>query len=155
IATAIDSSYVLPVAVMLRSALANFGHEAGIEVHIVDDGLSSAQRDKVEASLPEHVPLHWVRRSPEQFEGFPTWGRVSLTTYHKLTLGEWLPARVKKVIWIDADTLVLADLARLWQTDLNGHLVMAAQDILVPYVSSRFGIAAHRELGLKRRARYF
>jgi lipopolysaccharide biosynthesis glycosyltransferase len=155
IATAIDSSYALPLAVMLRSALGNLDLEVAIAAHIVDDGLSLAERDKVEASLPGRVLLHWVRRSREQFEGLPNWGRVSLTTYHKLTLGEWLPSRVERVIWLDADMLVLGNLARLWQANLGGHLALAAQDILVPFVSSRFGIAAYRELGLKRQARYF
>ena len=155
IATAIDSSYALPLAVMLRSALANSNYEAGIEVHVVDDGLSLADRDKVGSSLPEGIRLHWVRRPRERFEGLPNWGRVNLTTYHKLTLGEWLPSTVKKVMWLDADMLVLGNLARLWQADFDGHLARAAQDILVPYVSSRFGIAAHRELGLERQAKYF
>lgn len=155
IATAIDSSYALPLAVMLRSALANSNYEAGIEVHVVDDGLSSAERNKVKASLPEHVLLHWVRRPREPFEGLPNWGRVNLTTYHKLTLGEWLPSAVNRVIWLDADTVVLTDLALLWQLDLDRNLVLAAQDILVPYVSSRFGIAAYRDFKLKPQARYF
>ncbi|HEV2046191.1 MAG TPA: glycosyltransferase family 8 protein [Chthoniobacterales bacterium] len=155
IAAATDSCYALPLAVMLRSALVNLNPEVGIEAHIVDDGLSLAERNKVEASLPAHVGLHWIRRSRAEFDGLPNWGRMSLTTYHKLTLGEWLPSRVKRVIWLDADMLVLGDLAQLWEADLGCHLALAAQDILVPYVSSRFGIAAHRELGLTRQARYF
>ena len=155
IATAIDSGYALPLAVMLRSALVNVGHEVGIEAHIIDDGLSLAERDKVEASLPRNVVLHWVQRPREQFEGLPNWGRVSMTTYHKLTLGEWLPSWVNRVIWLDADMLVLGNLVRLWEADLDDHLALAAQDILVPYVSSRFGIAARRELGLEQQAKYF
>ena len=155
IATAIDSCYALPLAVMLRSALASFNNQMSVEVHIVDDGLSLAERDKVEASLPGHVLLHWLRRPREQLEGLPNWGRVGLTTYHKLTLGDWVPSRVEKVLWLDADVLVLGNLARLWEADLGGHVALAAQDILVPHVSSRFGIAAHRELGLKPEAKYF
>ena len=155
IAAATDRRYALPLAVMLRSALVNLNPEVRIEAHIVDDGLSVADRDKVEASLPANVLLHWVVRPRAEFDGLPKWGRMSLTTYHKLTLEEWLPSRVKKVIWLDADLLVLGDLARLWEANLGSHLALAAQDILVPYVSSRFGIAAYRELGLTRQARYF
>ena len=155
IAAAANSNYALPLAVMLRSALVNFNNKAEIEAHIVDDGLSVAERDKVEASLPGHVLLRWVRRPRAEFDELPNWGRMNLTTYHKLTLGEWLPSEVTRVIWLDADMLVLGNLARLWEADLGGHLALAAQDILVPYVSSRFGIAAHRELGLNRQARYF
>jgi lipopolysaccharide biosynthesis glycosyltransferase len=155
IAAAVNSKYALPLAVMLRSALVNFNHEVGIEAHIVDDGLSLGERDKAEASLPRNVLLHWVERPRAEFDGLPTWGRMSLTTYHKLTLGEWLPSEVKRVIWLDADMLVLGNLARLWEADLDDHLALAVQDILVPYVSSRFGIAAHRELGLRRQAKYF
>jgi lipopolysaccharide biosynthesis glycosyltransferase len=155
IAAAADRYYALPLAVMLRSAVVNISPKVRIEAHIVDDGLSVADRDKVEASLPANVVLHWVLRPRAEFDGLPNWGRMSLTTYHKLTLGEWLPSQVKRVIWLDADMLVLGDLARLWEADLGCHLALAAQDILVPYVSSRFGIAAHRELGLMRQARYF
>ena len=155
IAAAANGNYALPLAVMLRSALVNLNNKAEIEVHIVDDGLSVAERDKVEASLPGHVLLHWVRRPRAEFDGLPNWGRMSMTTYHKLTLGEWLPSEVTRVIWLDADMLVLGNLAWLWEADLGGHLALAAQDILVPYVSSRFGIAAHRELGLNGQAKYF
>src|ERR1700757_1660710 len=113
IAAAANSKYALPLAVMLRSALVNFDHKGDIEAHIVDDGLSQGQRHKVEASLPGNVLLRWGQRPRAEFDGFPNWGRMSLTTYHKLTLGEWLPSRVNRVIWLDADMLVLGNLARL------------------------------------------
>ncbi len=69
--------------------------------------------------------------------------------------GEWLPARVQKAIWLDCDLLVLDDLARLWREPLAGNVALAVQDERVPFVSSLFGIAAYRRLGLAAGARYF
>ncbi|MDQ2919493.1 MAG: hypothetical protein M3R10_06410, partial [Verrucomicrobiota bacterium] len=53
------------------------------------------------------------------------------------------------------DLLVLADLARLWKTDLNDFIAVAALDPGVPDVSSRFGIAAYQTLGLDPKTKYF
>ncbi len=155
IAAAADRNYVLPLAVSLQSASANLHPRAHIEAYVIDDGIPRAERVKLASSLPERITLHWIERPRTEFAGWPNWGRMSLTTYHKVTLGDWLPAHLEKVIWLDADTLVLSDLARLWNEDLADHVALAAQDAVVPEVSSRFGLAAYRELGLPPQAKYF
>ena len=43
----------------------------------------------------------------------PLWGRMSATTYQKLTLGEWLPVEIERALWLDCDMLVLAAIALL------------------------------------------
>lgn len=154
VAGATDARYAIPLAVMLYSV----GHHAGpgvvVDAYIVDDGVTREDRAKVESSLPSNVHLHWVA-AQGGLEGLPTWGRMPLTTYRKLTVGEWTPTGLSRVIWLDCDLLVLDDISKLWRTPFRDELAMAVQDPRVPLASSRFGVAAWRELGIDAAAKYF
>ncbi len=155
LACAIDHAYALPLAVMLRSVADNLDPSVGSEVHVVDFSLSSEDRRRIERSLPERIRILWRDpwRSPATV--LPTWGRMPLTPYQKLGLEEWLPRQASRALWLDADTLVQTDLARLWRESFDGALALAVRDARVPTVSSRFGIAAFRELALPAEMPYF
>jgi lipopolysaccharide biosynthesis glycosyltransferase len=155
LACAANQSYALPLAVMLRSALDHLAPGYRLDVYAVDDGLDASDRLRVQASLDERVTMRWLQPRPLSGSTLPTWGRMPDTTYQKLTLGDWLPAECAKAIWLDCDVLVLDDLARLWEAGMAGRVLLAAQDVRVPMLSSSFGVAAHEELGLKTDAKYF
>jgi lipopolysaccharide biosynthesis glycosyltransferase len=155
IAAASDEAYALPLAVMLRSAGETLTPNSIIEAHVVSDGITLPTRSRVESSLPPRVSLHWVERSNCEFLSLPRWGRISLGTYHKLTIGSWLPANVGKALWLDCDTLVLEDLAQLWCADFDGNIALACQDQLVLRLGASFGVAGWREAGLNADEPYF
>ncbi len=154
VAGAADAHYAMPLAVMLCSV----GHHAGpgvvIDAYILDDGLSQKDRARVESSLPANIRLHWVV-AQGRLEGLPTWGRMPLTTYRKLTVGEWTPPELNRVIWLDCDLLMLEDISDLWRAELGDQLALAVQDPRVPLASSQFGVAAWRELCIPADAKYF
>jgi lipopolysaccharide biosynthesis glycosyltransferase len=140
---------------MLRSVVTNLHPDHRLEVYAVDDGLEEGDRDRIATAIEQRAALHWVEPRPPAVPALFTWGGMPLTTYQKVTLGEWLPAGVRKVVWLDCDLLVLEDLARLWREPFGQHLLLAVQDERVPCVASRFGIASYRELGLPPHAHYF
>ena len=154
VAGATDARYAMPLAVMLYSV----GHHAGpgvvIDAYIVDDGVTPEDRARVASSLPANVHLHWVAVQGG-LEGLPTWGRMPLTTYRKLTVAEWIPSESNRVIWLDCDLLALEDISALWRSELRDRLALAVQDPRVPLASSRFGVAAWRDLGIAAGAKYF
>jgi hypothetical protein len=141
VAGATDARYAMPLAVMLCSIGNHAGPGVLVDAYIVDDGVTREDRAKVESSLPVNVHLHWVA-AKGGLEGLPTWGRMPLTTYRKLTVAEWTPAELNRVIWLDCDLLVLEDISALWRTPLGDRLAMAVQDPRVPLASSQFGVAA-------------
>ncbi|MBK9166298.1 MAG: glycosyltransferase family 8 protein [Bryobacterales bacterium] len=155
IACASDGRYALPLAVMLRSLAENLAPGREVEVIILDDGIAPADRERVLASLPASLAVRFVDYPRTGIQGLPTWGRMALTTYHKLTLAHWIPQAATKVLWLDCDLLVLADIARLWDSLWNGQALLAVPDERVPTVSSPFGVAAYREMGLASGAAYF
>lgn len=151
VACAADARYALPLAVMLHSA----GKATGGRIHayVLDDGMTGEDKRKVAASVPENVSIEW-RRPVSPLDGLPIWGRMPVTTYQKLTLDEWLPNEVRRAVWLDCDLLVLGDIAHLWEP-AEPRVLHAVQDQRIPTVSSPFGVAAWRELGLAAGCKYF
>jgi lipopolysaccharide biosynthesis glycosyltransferase len=154
IACAADARYALPLAVMLNSLGSQAAPGAVIDAYVLDDGIPATDKLKVAASLPANIRLHW-RQPCVSLSGLPMWGRMSLTTYRKLTLGLWLPVELTRVIWLDCDLLVLQDPAQLWRADMQAFVALAIQDQRVPLVSSPLGVAAWRELRLPPQSKYF
>jgi lipopolysaccharide biosynthesis glycosyltransferase len=155
IACAADRAYAMPLAVMLRSVDAHLAPERPLVVHIADDGIPIGEKARITATLSARCTINWIAARPWQRTSLPTWGRMPLTTYQKLAIGDWLPGELERVIWLDCDLLVLSDLGRLWALPNGDRIALAAQDPLVPRVGSRFGVSAWRELGLAADVSYF
>lgn len=156
ITCATDAHYVTPLAVMLRSVLTNLSKDRQAAIYIMDGGVDQERKEKLGRSLPSgRATVQWMPVNPEVYSGAPLWGRMPVSTYYKLAVADTLPADVHKAIWLDCDLVVTTDLAQLWNGDLNDDHVRAAQDSIVPLVSSPFGIAAYQSLGIPADAKYF
>ena len=156
VASAADAGYAIPLAAMLRSVLRGLRPGRTLSVHVVDMGVTEADRERLSricagngAALAWHDPTSWG------LDPLPLTSRMTMATYSRLALSRLLPAQVKRVVWLDSDVLVTGDLERLWRTELADRHLLAVQDPCVPLVSSRYGIRRWRELGLPEQAKYF
>ncbi len=156
ITCATDAHYVTPLAVMLRSVLTNLSPDRRVAIYIMDGGVDQESREKLSRGFPSgQATVEWMPVNPDIYSGAPLWGRMPVSTYYKLAVADTLPAGVHKAIWLDCDLIVTTDLAQLWDVELDGDHLRAVQDSIVPLVSSPFGIAAHRSLGIRADAKYF
>ena len=57
----------------------------------------------------------------------PHYGHFRLETYFRLLAPSLLPS-VKKAVYLDSDLVVLDDIAKLWDTDVEGELLGATRD---------------------------
>lgn len=152
---AADAAYALPLAVMLRSAASALDPRCTLDVYVVDAGVAPDDRARIAGSLGGCGTVTWVSPERAAFAGLPLWGRMPIATYDKLAIARWMPAGEPRAIWLDADLLVLGDLAALWRSDLRSAVLAATQDPRVPTIGSRFGVRAHASCGLAPRAKYF
>jgi lipopolysaccharide biosynthesis glycosyltransferase len=156
VASAADAGYAIPLAAMLRSALTGLRPGGTVSVHVVDMGLSKADRERLARICAGNgAELAWHDPGSHGLDQFPLTSRMTMATYARLMLSRLLPADVQKVVWLDCDVLVTGDLERLWRTELADRHLLAVQDPCVPFVSSRYGIRRWRELGLAEQAKYF
>lgn len=155
ITCALDRRYVRPLAAMLRSLADNLNAQRSAKVYIINSDVPPDERAEVMKGWPERISADWISVDESVFAGLPLWGRMPVSTYFKLAITDLLPETVSKAIWLDCDLLVLGDIGELWDRAPGAAHASAVQDVVVPLVSSRFGIESHRELGIDGRSMYF
>jgi lipopolysaccharide biosynthesis glycosyltransferase len=139
IVMACDESYAMQLAIALRSAVdANRSGEP-LNVYVLCDDFSSSIRQKVINSLPQgSAAIHWVPVDLSSFEGFSTLPHISKMTFARFMIPRIFGKDVRRVLYLDADVLVLEDLGPLWDTDLKGSVIGAVLDrILDPQIKAR------------------
>ena len=152
---AVDGSWALPLAVMLRSADTHLAPGRHLVAHVIDGGLSETDRVRVQRSLGPRTQIKWHAADRSKLSRVPLWGHVSPSTYDRLTIGRILPSDVSRILWLDCDLLVLDDLSVLFDAEMKGAWALAVPDPLVRVVSSRFGVKEYRALGLAPSTAYF
>ncbi|MBQ9813169.1 MAG: glycosyltransferase family 8 protein [Thermoguttaceae bacterium] len=146
-----DSSYCPFMATAIASILKNAGTDDTFSFHIADGGLTEDDRQKIdELKKIRDFKLTYYRPNLREYlqylcndiSTFPT------VVNTRLFVEKFLPASLNKVIYLDADIVVLGSLSGLWETDLGDNFVAA-----VPDLNIRF--SHQQELGLSDEFRYF
>jgi lipopolysaccharide biosynthesis glycosyltransferase len=137
VACAAEGEYVIHSAAMLHSMLAC--HPPGsVAIHYLHGPELAEQtrdrlRDMVERSRGEvrfwEIPDRWVA-------GLPTKGFTRKATWYRTFLPDLLPD-VSRVLYLDADVLVLESVAPLWEVDMASKLVAAVTNVLEPQAIDR------------------
>ena len=128
-AFASSESYWQHLGVAITSMLAA-SPSRSFDVHIVHDGVGAENLAKMEGAvaIPGRVQVSFHKFDSAPYRHFRLHEHLTLVTYFRLFLGEILPAEIDRVLFIDADVVVLDDVGPLWDTDLEGKLVAAAPD---------------------------
>lgn len=154
VATATDRRYLPYAAAMARSlAVHRDPATSRVELTVLCTGVSAGDRRKLE-SVADGVTVRWFSIDADQYR---RWGltpdpQVLAPQYFRCQLARVYPPDTDRVIYIDADTLVLTDLTPLWRWPLAGAPVAAAGDLMSVIKDA---ISHWQELGLDGDAPYF
>ncbi|WHA42024.1 glycosyltransferase family 8 protein [Agrobacterium larrymoorei] len=141
VATIIDRNFVELAGVMLRSLVLN-GDIGDAEIVVVGEKLRKRDKQKLE-SCAYPLKLHLIdltQSSMSNFDNLPTNSNWSKTVYARLLLPNLLPKTSCRVLYIDADVLVLKSLRPLLELDMDGH-PLAASGGLDPSTSERLKLS--------------
>jgi lipopolysaccharide biosynthesis glycosyltransferase len=161
---ACNASYNMPLCVMLTSLVEHFDPERELVIHIISNDTppekQACVRDSIGNIRPglDHIELHWYSVDSLSLEKLPVLenDRFSRDTYARLFAPYLLPETCKRAVYIDCDTIVLADVADLYDSTANGRtLLHAVRDLGVPTVSAPGGVFDYAERGIPREAWYF
>ena len=146
-----DTNYAPFLATAILSILKNAARDDEFFIHIVDGGLTDDDVKKLEElktikdfQLAFYRPnlKEYLRYLRNDIANFP------IVVNARLFVEKYLPETLDKVIYLDADVVVLASLSELWSIDLGDNFIAA-----VPDPKMR---ASHREkLGLPDDYQYF
>jgi lipopolysaccharide biosynthesis glycosyltransferase len=119
----------MPLATALRSIADSNPMAWPLGVYILSGGFSEGTKRKITGSLPKaSTSIHWVPLDLTPFSRFSTVCHISITTYARLLLSSILPTDITRVLYLDADLLVLDDLAPICTLDLDGAVLGAIVD---------------------------
>lgn len=148
IAAGITEAYVLPLLVVLSSLTENLSGARPV-LHLFHSGLSDGSLERI----GRVVELRSVALSPEatslRHAHFPP---VAATP---LLLADRLPADLDRVLFLDADLLVLDDVRILWEWDLEEAVVGACRDMAIPTCGAARGVKSLATWGVRPEAPYF
>ena len=151
---AADRRFVMPLATALRSLAESNARYAPLDVTVLTHGFTHEDIRRVEASLPHGATrLRWQPVDLDTFAGLRPASYLSAMSYARLLLERFYAEPVQRVLYLDADTLVLGDLAELAWEPLNGSAIGAVTD---DYLDAALaGRVPLRHDAVPRVARYF
>jgi len=138
IVMAADVNYAGQLATTLRSLVEASDRCAPLDVRVLTDRFPDAMRTMVEGSLPAgSAQIQWITVDLKQFSGYEgLTPHVSTMAYARLLIPELLPETRSRILYLDADLLVLDEVAPLWTVDLQGAPLGAVLDRLDPLIKA-------------------
>lgn len=153
VATSTDRRYLPYVAAMAHSMAVHRNASTEIELTIMHIGVSGTDRVRLEKAA-EGLVVRWISMDAARYEGWGIEPDPLLLTphYFRCLLPKIFSGDVGRVIYIDADTLILDDLTPLWHWRLEDRPIAAAGDLMSIIKDA---ISHWQEIGLDGDAPYF
>lgn len=130
IALASNDYFVPYMSTLLQSILEHSNQNVNYDILIMTQDISDNNR-KILKNMCSAYPNFSVRfLDPTEFiEGYEFFvrGHFSMETYYRLVLPELLP-EYEKILYLDSDMVVQADVAKLYQENIGGYLIGACHD---------------------------
>lgn len=149
----IDDGYAPYAAVAIASLLENASKNDHYKIHIVHQGLSGANRNRLAGLADDHSEILFTEMADtlkaitDREENRLRCDYFTLTIYFRLFLADMFPA-YDKGIYLDSDIVVPGDISELYQTELGQENIIGAcpdfsiQNIpeLVRYIEQGIGV---------------
>ena len=129
IAYGIDNNFVMPMGVSIVSILENNKHEHFV-FHVLTEEISENNCLYLRRLVNEYntiIYIHYI--NGDIFNSLPNTDHFTKATYNRFLLPKILKKLAKKVIYLDADILCLAEITNLKNIDLSDKIVAVVQDV--------------------------
>jgi lipopolysaccharide biosynthesis glycosyltransferase len=121
-----NALFLQHVAVCLASLLAN-NRDLFFDIFIVGRASETLDEEKLRRSLVQfpNQSLRFRQFTPPANQLLPLnpEAHYTIDTYSRLWVGDFFPEEVDRVLYLDADIVVVGSIAPLWNTDLDGALM--------------------------------
>lgn len=123
-----DELFALPTGVAITSLLATRNQRIRYSIHIISSGLSDDSKARLRTLSQRGIEIDIHEVDGDKFAEITSRNvHVSPTALFKFRLAEILPD-LDRVLYLDGDIIVRADLTELWQTNLDDAYVAAVDD---------------------------
>ena len=127
-----DNNYVMPCGITIISLLEN-NKKSNIDIHILGLDLNNqSKKDLISISDKyslARIKIHNITKDSLQKYNFPInkGSYINITTYLRFFIADLLP-ELDKIIYLDCDLLVLNDISKFWNIDIDNCSVAGVID---------------------------
>ena len=146
---ACDDNFVKYTIVSLQSMMEHASKDRTYEIHVLHTNISEEMQQKMYTMQNENFTVQFDNVTEylhEIQEKLPLRDYYSKTTYFRLFIAEMFP-KLDKAVYIDSDTVVLGDIAQLYDYELGdsyvgacNEQVMIQEDVYGTYVEKVLGV---------------
>ncbi|WP_155286961.1 glycosyltransferase family 8 protein [Lacticaseibacillus zhaodongensis] len=153
---AVNDPYAAALGVAIKSLTANANPDRQYQLIILNQGLRPEHVKKIKQLATPNVSIDFESMAAKIQECLSDNNNTlradyfTLTIYYRLFIAEMFP-EIKRAVYIDADVIVLDDIGKLYDTDLQGNMIGAALDpvigtdaLMSNYSRNAVGVPAER-----------
>lgn len=128
-----NTQFVPHLAALWVSILDNCeDREYTFDFYIVDDSIEDDCKETLRETLENFEnfgSLTFLTIDKAIFKNVVTSDRIPATAYFRIEIPElFRDKNVEKVLYMDCDMIALTDITKLWETDLQDHILAAVED---------------------------
>ena len=130
---AVDDNYIPFLGVALKSLIENASNGYRYSIKVLYTNVSDVNKSRIINYQNENFSIEFVdlNKQVEKIrDKLYTRDYFSNTTYYRLLIPELYP-EYNKVLYLDSDIVVLKDISKLYNTNINGKLLAAAPDDVI------------------------
>ena len=124
----LNESYLEPLCVLIRSINKNSSEQNCY--YVAYSRLNEDEKLKISECISEtNHHLHFIRIKDEIFEGLPLLKHITKEAYYRLLCMDYLPKEVKRVLYLDPDTVVINGISKFYYSNIDGYYIAAATHV--------------------------
>ena len=130
---AADENVAIGLYVSIFSLLHNIQKNTHCHVYVIDGGISNSTKEKIELLFVENKgKIVFVKAPIQRLAGLPNPRNFGRGAYLLLLAPELLKGVSDKIVYLDADTIVLDDISKLYNVELNNCIAGAVKEYVEP-----------------------
>ncbi len=142
----IDKGY-LSLLLCCIFSIARSGGADKYDAYILHSDLEQKDIADIRAGIPNTVTPHFLEVNPDKFSGFPESDRYPKQIYYRLIAPLILPKTLDRILYLDADTVTINPLVKLYEMDFESNYYVACTHtgkILTKFNQVRLGNSEER-----------
>ncbi|SDD32818.1 Lipopolysaccharide biosynthesis protein, LPS:glycosyltransferase [Terribacillus halophilus] len=148
IVSSTDDNYAQHLGMTLGSLLENTSNPEDMVISIIDGGISQQKKQLLKETAAAYgTPLHFLDVDLDAYGGAIASRHISKAAYYRISIPEMMDPAIERTLYVDCDMLILDDVKKLFDADMNGNIIAAVGD---------YG-EHHRleKMGITKKDRYF
>ncbi len=127
----LDHGYIGPLCVMLRS-LCESNPGAQFRVFVAHSSLDDSDFEKIDHAVPSTCRIENVFVPTDKFPGLPSSDRWPKEACYRIFAAHILPDDLDRVLYLDPDIVIINNIERFYNTDLDGMCLAACTHMFEP-----------------------